>query len=196
MQPDPAVDANAERFWDAFRYVSGDLTGAEVLAFEERLDVDQDAREALARAVELASACYLVDRDRPTIRTGPRPHPLSFRKAMGVAGLVSLAAAACLAVVLLRPARPERLNFASTPDPSPSSSSPSPIVTLAWSTLHQETRLDAEEESPTTVAESLDEIESETERGLPLWLLDAASLVRDRSDGRMIPQQAEPTREE
>jgi anti-sigma-K factor RskA len=40
--------------WMAFQYVSGELNATEVEAFEERLASDQDAREAVAGAVQLA----------------------------------------------------------------------------------------------------------------------------------------------
>jgi len=40
----------------AFRYVVGELTAAETTAFEELLDADQAAREAVAAAVEITAA--------------------------------------------------------------------------------------------------------------------------------------------
>lgn len=46
--------------WTAFRYVAGDLDNASRADFEERLDHDQAAREAVAAAVEVVGAVRLV----------------------------------------------------------------------------------------------------------------------------------------
>jgi ferric-dicitrate binding protein FerR (iron transport regulator) len=53
--------------WTAFCYASGDLSPAEAEQFEMRLEGDQEAREALARAVELTQvvAANAVDSARP-----------------------------------------------------------------------------------------------------------------------------------
>ncbi|WP_425618845.1 hypothetical protein NA78x_002561 [Anatilimnocola sp. NA78] len=45
-----------ELAWLAFRYVAGELSPTEVEQFEERMAVDQAAREALAQSVELYHA--------------------------------------------------------------------------------------------------------------------------------------------
>ena len=47
----------------AFRYIAGELTPAESEAFEQRLADDQAAREAVARAVDLAQAVASVPAD-------------------------------------------------------------------------------------------------------------------------------------
>lgn len=48
--PDPALQSTA------LRYAAGDLGPSEGAAFEDRLAVDQDARDALAEAVRLSAA--------------------------------------------------------------------------------------------------------------------------------------------
>jgi anti-sigma-K factor RskA len=54
-------EQNEELSWLAFRYVAGDLTVAEVEEFEERLAIDQSAREAVAQSVELYHAIAAVE---------------------------------------------------------------------------------------------------------------------------------------
>lgn len=49
--------------WLAFRYVAGEMTDAETLAWEERLATDQTAREAVAAAVELYQAVSQLPHD-------------------------------------------------------------------------------------------------------------------------------------
>jgi hypothetical protein len=44
----------------AFRYIAGELTDSEAAAFEERLAVEQIAREAVARAVEIAHSVAVL----------------------------------------------------------------------------------------------------------------------------------------
>jgi len=52
MKPEP----QDELAWLAFRYVAGELSAAEVGQFEERMAIDQAARESLAQSVELYHA--------------------------------------------------------------------------------------------------------------------------------------------
>ena len=47
---------DSELFWLAYCYVAGELSPAQTLEFEARLEVDQPAREAVALAVEMAAA--------------------------------------------------------------------------------------------------------------------------------------------
>ena len=50
------VEHDSEILWLAFRYVAGELAPDEAESFEHCLDQDQEAREAVARAVELTGA--------------------------------------------------------------------------------------------------------------------------------------------
>ena len=50
----------AELGFEAFRYVAGEMSDAESAEFEERLAIDQPAREAVARAVEIAQAVTVL----------------------------------------------------------------------------------------------------------------------------------------
>src|SRR5215218_2517827 len=73
----------------AVRYVAGDLPAGETAAFEARLASDQDAREAVAQAVELGAAVVQLT---PVASSGLlSPHRRRGRP-------VALAAAAVLAL--------------------------------------------------------------------------------------------------
>ena len=51
--------------WLAFCYVTGELSAADVIAFEERLATDEGGCEAVARAMELNLAVSVVMSDSP-----------------------------------------------------------------------------------------------------------------------------------
>jgi hypothetical protein len=158
--------------WTAFLYVSGELTIDESTSFESLLAEDQEAREAVALAVELAQALAIV---------GPLPRSVSrkrnYRRVLAWAG--SMAAAACLAVAILPILRPV------VPTESQGDTS---SVALAWSGLRVGTDPDwtafvsgvQAPESPVAGSlaeiENADEAESSNERPLPSWLLLAASV--------------------
>jgi hypothetical protein len=148
--------------WTAFLYVTGELGPDEASSFELLLADDQLARDAVAGAVELAGALAVVG---PEFR--PRRRPIGRRAFVAAA---TLAAAACLVLVIAPRLRPDR------PDAS--------AVALAWSSLRGEIDF----EGPASPApESAGEIEAgdgmdgeadgdpSTGRALPSWLLSAAS---------------------
>lgn len=54
--------------WLAFLYAVGEMSATESLAFEQQLAEDQSAREALARAVQLAGAVRSACRPMPVVR--------------------------------------------------------------------------------------------------------------------------------
>ena len=59
--------------WLAFRYIAGEMTVAESTVFEERLESDQAAREAVAAAVELVGALAACDpADQVEVEIGTR----------------------------------------------------------------------------------------------------------------------------
>ena len=51
--------------WLAYEYAAGELSDSQCAAFEERLAIDQSAREAVAAAVELIAACQIAFEQRP-----------------------------------------------------------------------------------------------------------------------------------
>jgi hypothetical protein len=147
--------ADAELAWQAFRYLANEMTSHEHRAFEELLDRDQPAREALARMVELSAA----------VRTLPAATfhwrvPQSLR----AAGWMSLGAAACLALMFswqsLTQADFRGVETTSLPHDSQ--------VALAWSPAEQDPS-DNEEGPP---ASSLDS-ESSSDFATPSWLMAA-----------------------
>ncbi len=52
--------------WEAIRYVTGDLTEAEAKRFEQQLEDDQAAREAVAQAVELTQSITVIESEYNT----------------------------------------------------------------------------------------------------------------------------------
>jgi len=55
QKSDSAAAGDQDLAWQAYLYVSGEMTPAASSKFEERLAADQDAREAVAQAVDLWS---------------------------------------------------------------------------------------------------------------------------------------------
>jgi len=164
------VEHDSEILWQAFRYVAGEMGPDEAESFEHCLDQDQAAREAVARAVELTGAVAALRPESIPILTLRCRRPV--RTIMAVA---ALAAAACLSWLIFAPLRPAPDSVAVAPRVTPSAT-----VTLAWSTLRQEREGDKDETS--ALLASNDELPTPAESdeaadaGLPLWLLDAASL--------------------
>lgn len=53
--------SETDREWLAFRYIAGELSGDELVAFEAELETSQVAREAVARAVDLSQAIAIAE---------------------------------------------------------------------------------------------------------------------------------------
>jgi hypothetical protein len=91
--------------WLAFCYIADELSRDEVDAFEARLADDQQAREAVARAVELTRAIAVAGAGSRK-RTEPASRVAGAWRRLGLAGRIgrlawaAAAAAACLAAVL------------------------------------------------------------------------------------------------
>lgn len=94
----------ADLDWLAFAYVLDELAPAEREAFEVRLDEDQAAREAVARAAGLAEELTLAS--TPRIGTSPAtpslhsPNRLSPRRSIQRWGMVAISAALAVALVM------------------------------------------------------------------------------------------------
>lgn len=94
--------------WEAFRYVADEMAPAEIAAFEERLDHDQSAREAVAAVVRLSAAMKaahvarqasgMSERIESATASKPAPAGATFHYA-AAASWMALGAAACLAVM-------------------------------------------------------------------------------------------------
>ena len=168
------IEPESDLHWTAFLYVSGELTADESSGFERLLAESQEAREAVAGAVELAGALAIVGGERARRRASPGRR--SARRALVGAALV--AAAACLVLAIAPAFRPAR------PDPSE--------VAAAWSGLRsgadadwmafaagsqQPDSIEPGPADPGIVAIGAAD-EPSGERILPSWLLSAASSPR------------------
>lgn len=176
MTPQPQAPDD-DLAWLAFRYVAGELDPDELADFEDRLDRDQPAREAVAEAVALAAG---VVRAAPALRSTPGLRPRARR-----AAAVVLAAAACLALASV----PRWVQFRphdNAPGARTAATGTGPAVALAWSGLREEA---AEAPRPDDSTAPLDDLEADAVtpiettadagdlvEGLPVWLIDAVSL--------------------
>jgi uncharacterized membrane protein len=97
-----------DREWQCLRYVLGEMPAAEADAFEELLAADQEAREQVARCVELVAGTYCAAEQTLTgsERNADRRLPAEVATADGRTrrqgrrwSLAAAAAAICLAVV-------------------------------------------------------------------------------------------------
>ena len=92
--------------WLAFRYVAAELSEPECRQFEERLEHDQRAREAVGRAVEVTCAVRALDWD-----TAPHVKPVGQRHAgdrrRSMRWLAALAVGVALVVFVARLPRGE-----------------------------------------------------------------------------------------
>ncbi|MFO0821003.1 MAG: hypothetical protein U1A77_23860 [Pirellulales bacterium] len=96
----------------AFRYIANELTNDELQAFEERLATDQQAREAVAAAVELSQAIAFVESTRqspaPPVPASTQgilpvtpPLPADRRSWWPALGWMTVGSAACVAMILM-----------------------------------------------------------------------------------------------
>lgn len=75
--------------WQAFRYISGEMSADEVAAFEQLLGVDQAAREAVARSVVLLGQMSTVAVPGSIVETvRQNRRPAAFAAIVTVAALI------------------------------------------------------------------------------------------------------------
>lgn len=179
--------------WTAFCYVAGELSADEAARFEDRLAGDQAAREAVARAVEVASAALQVAEQRMAVAAlssadvpaaapadshlPPRSRPRSVR----LAAWGSLAAAAAITVVVWRllPGQiSQPTELARAVDPEALSE-----IVVTWSELQAEPepwRLETPpEEELVPLAASVEPLEDPADEEaleIPEWLAAAIAL--------------------
>jgi hypothetical protein len=95
-----AREIAAELDWLAYQYLAGELSDNDALAFEERLAVDQVAREALASAVALSQAIILAGEASPAHASTHRANlPARDGFWLKPAGWLAASAAAVLVMV-------------------------------------------------------------------------------------------------
>jgi hypothetical protein len=143
--------------WQAFRYLANEMTANEHSAFEEQLDCDQPAREALAQMVQLSAAVQAS----PAVTFQSR-----VAQPLRAAGWMSLGAAACLAIMFSW----QSLNPADVRVAEPAGSPQDSQVALAWSPVEQ-TPSDNDESFSTSSLDS----DSSSDFATPSWLIAALS---------------------
>lgn len=120
---------HSESAWLAIAYVCGELSAEEASAFEERLEHDQEAREALAEAVELAGAVAQLPPDLDRVLR-PRGGRVVTRLPRWV-----LSAAAALVLALLGSGAFYLMNGRADSQRRGSSAT---ALALAWSGVHRD----------------------------------------------------------
>jgi hypothetical protein len=166
------MDSNPheELDWLAFQYVANEMSATERSAFEERLDLDQAAREAVAQAMELSLAVEVAYREDAVV-VAARDRLLG----QGSRGWWSVGVAACVLFALVALSQltrnaGERLAISPTPGDQ---------LAIAWS----ETRVALPTSANLSAAdENLLEDDLLALRGedddllaLPTWLVAAVS---------------------
>jgi hypothetical protein len=94
-------DKSDELDWLAFCYIAGEMSRDETAAFEQRLADEQEAREAVARAVELTRAIAAAKAARPTVPASVSAVPRRRYRAVRRWFWAAVATAASLAGVVL-----------------------------------------------------------------------------------------------
>lgn len=92
---------NDELFWTAVQYAAGDLGDEAAVEFEQRLETDQTAREALAEAVALSEAVAQAEAVVRAERVPVAPAGVERRRGTAVIAGIALVTAACLALVFV-----------------------------------------------------------------------------------------------
>jgi hypothetical protein len=170
------VDHTGEILLLALRYVAGELGRDETAAFERRLDEDQVAREAVAEAVELAGAIAAAEPAAAAVLPMTRR-----RTGLTIAAGLAMAAAACVAWLIVMAQGP--VGPHETESPLARASESSLVATLAWSTLREECVDQDIIGLPETELAAAPDVDDASDHGIPLWLLDAASLSGRRDGG-------------
>ena len=170
-RPNTDNELGQDLHWDAFRYVAGDMQTDEVQAFETRLEDDQQAREAVAAAVELGSVLSVRD-DTPVVTRRPRPAML---------GWLCVGVSACLVLAWLtyQPTVPPQQTAPISDNATAQSPTDAAKLAMLWSETREEIassgesaefwRADAEE--PMNAALAVDGTDSMSDIVTPDWML-------------------------
>ena len=129
-------DRRNELEWAAFAYVAGEMPTAEAEAFEAQLADDQQAREAVACAVELTQVVAAAESQAGDLLVPARRETLSWTTRlswMAIGGLASL-----LVVVVASSLNPNRGGMAVRENEGPSITSSLVELALAWSETRAE----------------------------------------------------------
>jgi len=177
--------------WTAFRYVAAELSPAESRQFEDRLEQDQEAREAVGRVVEVTCAVRSLDWDtaRPVTRVR-RLRPWYGRRGVQVA--VGLALGLMVALLVWGPRSGEQRG---TREDHFATASPPAELAVVWSQAHTElnTRQDDAAggwrwsglgDRETDVPSSTDE---EAAPDTPDWMIAGVVAMESEKEGQQAP---------
>jgi anti-sigma factor RsiW len=153
--------------WSAFRYIADELSPAEAAEFEQRLASDQNAREAVASAVQMAEAVAALQPAplalAPTV-TGQRPRRAAW---------AALVVAASCAVLLVGTFILGRVSSSGSPDAAALQANEGADQLLnLWAVSHDglDVWADADE------GDAPIEAGSDEEFAVPTWMLAAAEI--------------------
>jgi len=179
--------------WLAFRYVAGELSAEEEQRFEERLALDQSAREAVEEAVKLIDALHVAAADLPGIAasvpaSAPRIRRIALAGSVATAVLIGgLVWLAWTQGMLSR--SPSNVPIAETHSENRSQRGENSagidgdhLLALTWAKVHNTPAdLEAASELPDDSLWSEDpfdmtsETATEESHGVPEWLMTAVS---------------------
>jgi hypothetical protein len=158
MSPHEPADLD----WLAFQYVNDDLPPQQAERFEERLAVDQAAREAVAAAMLLLQT---VAAGAQIVSPAPRQ-----RSWLHKAGWAAIGAAACLAIVFIPQLAPQQEAVVQGPQATDMTSAELALV-WAQNNAFAMTVTDSLEDDLGLAADSRDD----REVVVPAWMLEALS---------------------
>lgn len=150
-----------ELHWQAFCYVTGELEIRQAARFEERLETDQTAREALAAALETLQLVTAAESLSPVVESSPRKSPKTWQRSVA---WMSLGAAAAL---LLAVALPRFWQGSDSDDWK--SAGLTPELAVAWS----QTQLRQPDLGLLVPADAPQTHAGDDESGDPLWHVDS-----------------------
>ena len=158
-------EIDSESMWQAYRYVADEMTSEERIAFEERLDLEQSAREAVAKMAEIAAAI----RSLPVEAfIKPKRMPAIVHRA----GWMALGVAASLLIMFGW----RQFPAADGQTAGISDSAQDPQLALAWTPAEQDAEV-PDESSTVSLSDSLSDTELAGDFSTPSWL--AAALLAD-----------------
>lgn len=181
--------AHNDLFWLAYLYVARELPEDEREAFENRLEHDLSACEAVAEAVHLQQRIARVappfSRSRSGANRPGRRVPPSLIRLSAAALLILFAGAVVLTVRGLRPGNTVESGFASAPSAWPGESPALERVVQTWARLHNPRQFTDEIEAGVSlvkdeVASAADlapmEIDDDPDHSPASWVVELASL--------------------
>lgn len=175
----------ADLDWWAFRFVTQELTEAELSAFSEYLATNEDAQAAVAAMVDLAEDVWLLDSAQPSARAAVTSSGLPTRTASrwrrwAVWGALPTASLAVVAVIVLRLMTPVT-DVGNQPTDRLAQSDKRELA-LTWMELISERQESGplERVDEPSLVEWTEGRASEVDSGPPSWLLAAVDVAHEQ----------------